>query len=124
MISISYSAADKRFLMPYTYNTKRKLVRNVNPKPKTFLSLATQVLRAKTRGIAAISWQNSVTDAVLSLEGTFAECGLYRYENGNLVTVFANNFPDVLRYISMISKSGTDAHKTAIKTMQLNINVQ
>jgi hypothetical protein len=122
-MQISYSTADKRFLMPYSYTTKRKLIRNVNPKPKTFLSLATQVLRAKTRGIVAISWQNTVADAVLSLEGTFNECSLYRPENGNLVTVFAGTFPDVLRYVSMVSKSGTEAHKAAIKTMQLNIQI-
>ncbi len=122
-MTISYSSSDKRFLMPYTYITKRKLVRNVNPKPKTFTALATQVLRAKTRGVTTINWQNAVAVAILSLEGTFAECGLYRYENGNLVTVFAGNFPDVLRYVSMVAKSGTLEHKNAIKNMELNINV-
>jgi hypothetical protein len=122
-VNINYSTADKRFLMPYTYTTKRKLVRNVNPKPKTFLSLATQVLRARTRGVMAISWQNSVVEAVLSIEGTFVDCSLYRPENGNLVTIFAGTFPDVLRYVSMVSKSGTETHKTAIKNMQLNIQI-
>ncbi len=109
--------------MPYSYSTKTKLVRNVNPRPKTFANLATQILRAKQRGQTAISWQNPVSNPVLTIEGNMTECFFYRYENGNAITIRTSTFIEILRYVGMVAKNGTDEHKIAIKTMQININV-
>jgi hypothetical protein len=122
-VSITYNASEKRFLMPYTYTTKRKVVKNVNPRPKSFSALATQVLRAQGRGQTAISWQSPVSNPVLTIEGSTTECYLYRYENGSTIAITTGTFVDVLRYVGMVAKNGTEEHKTVIKTMQVNINV-
>ena len=123
MVNISFNTSDKKFMLPYSYMLKSKKVRTANPRPKTFASLATQVLRAQGRGQTAISWQNPVANPVLSIEGSLADCHLYRYENGTPLTVNSGTFVNVLRYVGMVAKNGTPEHKQLIKTMQLNVNV-
>jgi hypothetical protein len=121
-VNISYSAADKKFSMGYTYQTKRRQTRAVSPKPRTFSSLATQVLRAKDRN-KQVNWQNPVSNPALSIEGNNAEAYLYRYENGNVITVRSGTLVEVLRYADMLKANGTEEHKTALKTMQVNVNI-
>jgi hypothetical protein len=123
MVAINYNAIEKRFFMAYTYYTKRKLARNANPKPRTFRALATQVLRAQSRGQTTFSWQLTVAEPVFSLEGSRSECYLYRFENGNLLTVNAGTFVEVLRYLYLLSRNGYEYHRNAVKNFQFNVNV-
>lgn len=123
MVTINYNPTEKRFSMAYTYATKRKLIRNVNPKPKTFRSLATQVLRAQGRGQTALSWQQTVENPVFSLEGNATECYLYRFENTSLLTVTSGTLPQVLQYLYLLSRNGTEYHRNAVKNFQFNSNI-
>jgi hypothetical protein len=123
-LSITYSVTEKRFLMPYTYATKRKVIRSVNPRSRTYRSLATQVLRARGRGQFNITWQNPLPNAILSVEGSLAECYLYRFENGNPLTITSGPLVEVLRYLFMLTKNGNPDHRNAAKNVEINFNVQ
>ena len=123
-VNIAYFAAEKRFLLPYNYLTKRKAVRNVNPRPRNYRALATQVLRAQSRGKTNIAWQNPLPNALLSVEGTLAECYLYRFENNNPLTITSGTLVEVLRYLFMLAKNGNQDHRTATKNVEINFNVQ
>ena len=123
MISIAYNLAEKRFLMPYSYTTKKKAARNVNPKPKSFGSLAIQVLRAQGRGQNSFSFQSPVANPILSIEGSLTECYLYRFENNITIAIISGTFLQVLQYVGMVAKNGTEEHKQVIKSMQINVNV-
>ena len=122
-VTITYNTVEKRFYLPYTYTNKRKQVRSVNPRPVTFRSLAIQVIRAQGRGHRNFSWQNPIANPALSVEGNLTECYLYRFENGNPLTVFSGSFPDVLRYLFMLSKNGNPEHRQILKSFQFNINI-
>ena len=123
MVTITYITGEKRFSLAYNYTTKRKAVRSANPKPKTFRSLATQVIRAQGRGKTTFSWQHTPDNPVLSLEGNAAEAYLYRYENGTPLTITSGSLLQVLQYLFMLSKNGTEYHRNAVKTLQININI-
>ncbi len=123
MVTITYIAAEKRFSLIYTYTTKRKAIRSVNPKPRTLRSLATQVVRAQGRGKTTFYWQHTPENPVLSLEGNAAEAYLYRYENGNPLTITFGSLFQVLQYLFMLSKNGTEYHRNAVKMLQININI-
>ena len=122
-VTIQYNIAEKRFYMPYTYQTKRKLVRSADPKVKTVRSLATQILRAKGRGVNQFSWQQTVENPVFSMEGNYSESYLYRFENANLLTVTSGTLVEVIRYLYILSKNGSEYHRNAVKNFQFNINI-
>lgn len=123
VVTIHYNAAEKRFYMPYTYQTKRKLVRSADPKVKTVRSLATQLLRAKGRGVTQFSWQQTVESLVFSLEGNYNESYLYRFENTTLLTVTSGTLVEVIRYLYTLSRNGSEYHRNAVKNFQFNVNV-
>jgi hypothetical protein len=122
MSQITYSATEKRFNLTYQYKTKKGLIRSAAAKPKTFSGLANQVKRASDRGVK-FAFINPNPNPVLSIEGTHQEAFIYRFENGNPITVFSGTLVDVLRRADMIRVNGTDEHKSALKTMTVNIQI-
>lgn len=123
MLTISFS--EGKIVMPYNYKTpKRGLQRRANPKPRTFLAIAWQILRAKERGQTSFTFVNYVENPVLSIEGTMTECYLYRFQGTTAITVNSGDFISVMKYITLLAKNGTDEHRNALRTLNINVNVQ
>ena len=123
-LTIAYNPVTKLFQLPYTYTTKKGLVRSTNPRIRAWKGLAWQVIRARGRKFTSMSWSNPVTNPVFSLEGNFNDCSLYRFsETGGYLTVKQGTFIEVLLQLHIISRSGTEEHKDAAANVNDKINI-
>jgi hypothetical protein len=123
MLTISFS--EGRIVMPYDYKTpKKRLQRRADPKPKTFLSLAWQILRAKERGQTSFSFVHQVENPILSIEGNMTECYLYRFQGTTAITANSGDFISVMKYVTLLAKNGIEEHRNALRTLNINVNVQ